>query len=915
MGWLENLAVGARFSTLGKVARAAVHRSDWPEGESRNERSIENMLRLVDQKQKKGQVWLEKRPDVREILADLLGVSAESLDPGLQEPDGPADPRVELKELREARPIDLRKESLYPGIPEEVLEPSEWGRSWWFANAGAGKTIVGKWLEARKLATWLRGDRLADVIPLLPATGPVYIEIARPDTTDATRWAEDLEERDVCVAAPFLPVPLDEVMDVAGQRKEWETAPEEERDEEEKPELDAAWTWIKTPPRDEWVEDLIRWVGERMRPGGGFNADAVLEFVQAGPWSGILDTPGEYIGICGVFEHLGAERLASASAEEFAVSFLASRIERPDLGAPTMWTPKDLFRLISGCVEGAMVNSGVEDTFMSEQALKEWMPADSLPAGDDSALLRLADVPAPSLADLDAARRRARPTAGGAIRELHRLHLLEKSGEGTVSLRPMWLALVAAQPAIERLIAEPDRGLGRLLLRPKAAPWPLKALRDHFLREEEEDPWPDAGWKLIERVVGSLQWSDAASVAVLEALFQAVGIALLDVEMPADAVTLRRLWDAQMRLAVNRYTNAPPQPRVFELERDSGGWENGWYVAALSISERLTGAGMAPPTSALAPWTADAFPELADQLLWALDWTCSAGTRGGRGTSDDAASPDFLDDAWRLAGRIYRRFGVPTGVPVPRTLFAPFSFVEAIKLGKTPLWSGRVDLASTWDVLARVADDDGLAIEAVLDALWRAKDEHGHAALLMHHTIPEQWRRRLWAALPRDVFAAGFNSSNFQIHSMPWTFLLPVHWDVVVDAWRADKNRRSFDGVEHLPESHARIVVRERLPGVWRRDVYDGIWERYPAMCVEEAVAELLTPPLPGEPEGAIWRTPSGRVGEVVKAVEPHLATILADPTTRAHLARWARYEVAGRGQHWEEAWRLLNAAEPCDAD
>ena len=462
MGWLEDLATGARFASLGKLARAAVEREDWPEEETRNPRSIENLLRLVDQKQRKGQVWLDNRAEVKAVLADLLNVSPESLDPGLLEQDGPADPRVELKELREARPIDLRKDKLYPGIPEEVLDPSQWTRTWWLAYTGAGKTLVGKWLEARRLATFLRGDRLADVLPHVPGSGAVYIELRAPDTTDAARWAADLAGNDVrvCVAAPFLPVPLPELVEVAQERQEWASLDEDERAEDE-PEVAAGWEWVKTPPKDEWVEDLIRWVGERMKEGGGFDVDGALDIVGRKWFASWLATPGDYIGVCGVIEKFGAKRfLDGLEVDQVVTTFLESRMERTDLAGRGAWTPRDLWRLICGCVEGAIVHSGTEDTFTSEQALRQWLPADALPPGDDAVLRSLVDSPPTSMNEVAAVLRRARPTAEGAVRELLRLHLLEPVGEGSVVLRPTWLTLLAAQPAMQKLVEDPARGLG-----------------------------------------------------------------------------------------------------------------------------------------------------------------------------------------------------------------------------------------------------------------------------------------------------------------------------------------------------------------------------------------------------------------------------------------------------------------------
>ncbi len=917
MGWFEDLAKGARYSTLGKLARAAVAHEDWPSDESRNERSVENMLRLVDQRKRKGQVWLDNRPEVKEVLAILLNVSPEGLDPGLVEADGPADPRVELKELREARPIDLRRDDLYPGIPAEVLNPSAWGRTWWLAYAGAGKTLVGRWLEARRLAVYLRGERLADVIPLIPATGAVYVELTTPDSTDATRWAAELDGRGVCVAAPFVPVPMDEVVGVAQQRQEWEEMSEDERDEDAEPALPSGWEWVKTPPKEDWIDDLVHWVAARMRAGGGFDAAAVLKFVKAGGWDAILATPGDYIGICGVVEALGVDGLEDAVAEQVAVRFLDSRVTRPDLGAPTSWRSKDLFRLISGCVEGAMIHSGTEDTFTSEQALKRWLNPDALPPGDDSALLKLADVASPSLEDLEAAKRRARPSIDGAVRELFRLHLLEPIGEGAVALRPTWLALVAAQPAMQRLIDEPQRGLGKLLLRPKAAKWPLKTLRDSLIPDEEEDHAAAAvggsasGWRVAELAVELLDYAAPESVALLEATFQAVGIALLDPEVPTAPGVLHRLWESQMRLSVDRYNNSAPQPRIFAVDREAGGWENGWYIACLSISERLHLAGIELPAGPLSPWAAATLPEFAEHAVWAFDRACTTAGRTSRRGENEADPPDFLMDAWRLAGRVYRKFGVPSNAHSGRTIYAPFLLFDAIRAGQTPVWDGRIDQPYLLDALETLARDEGLDMPVVLEHLWRAKAAHGGPTFGPGTELSEEWTKRVWSQLPPEVLREHRLSWLPHYAGLPWDALTAEHWEIILDWWGGEGAHHEKRGIEHVPEAQARRVARERLGGGFHPEVYEVLWSRFPTMCVEEAVADLVAPAPAGSPDAVLWRTPDARVGDVVAAARVRLAEIVNAPAARLQLVRWAHLQCSRRGPHWLTAWNLLTEVAP----
>ena len=909
MAWFEDLAKGAGYSTLGKLARAAVVRGDWPAEETRNDRSVENMLRLLDQGQRKGQVWLDKREELKNVLADLLNVSSEALDPGLQDVEAPADPRVELKELREAKPIDLRKESLYPGIPEEVFDPTKWRRSWWLAQSGAGKTLVGKWLQANRRATFLRCETLGDVLPQMPETGAVYIELSLPDATDVTRWAEQLDGRQVCVAAPFLPAPVPEVVETESAHQDWQAVEWGEVKPDE-PQFAAGWDGIQTPPKEAWVENLIRWVGARMKEGGGFDVGGALAIVHTNGFDDVLATPGDYIGLCGVIEKLGIKRvLESVETEQLAFAFLESRLERTDLPGRSARTPKDLWRLICGCVEGAIVNSGTVDRFPSEQVLRQWLPVDALPAAYDREELQIVDSLPLKMQDVLLRETRS---VDGAILELRRLHLLEPIGGGVVVLRPNWITGIAAQRALRELLSTPERGLGKVLLFPRAVERALCTLRDLFIPgEDDRGELVELGWKLVDNVVSAVRRDDAESVAVLEAVFQGLGVALLDAKIPARLSDLQRLWDKQMSLTVNRFKSAPPQPRIFEVERDSMGWECGWYVAALSISERLAYGGSAPPAGPLAPWSAVVMPEFADQVVSALERVCIFPTRSARDGHEIANPPDFVLDAWRLAGRLYRRFGSATSAPSARMVNAPFALFEAIKRNEVATWEGRLDHVYFWDVLSELATDEGLGMDDVIAALWQARDSQNQMVLHNYAPLPDVWRKKVWKLLPPEVLKSALKDKIFQHDGIAWQELQAGHWDVIIEQWRAIPlgQPRTLCGIEHIPEARARIVIRERLGGAFNDRGYQLLWDRFPSLCTEEAVLDLADPNTSHATLGVLWCTPNARLKGVIEATSLRLPEILANPDTRLHLVRWSRYQCSKRGEHWRMAWQLLNEA------
>ena len=928
MAWLEDLASAARISSLGKLAKAAIEHDDWPDVETDNYRSVENLLRFVDQKTKKGQVWLDNRPAVREVLADILGVSPESLDPGSVEPDGPADPRVDLKELRDARPIDLRKEELFPGIPREVFSPAAWGLSWWLAPAGAGKTVVGRWLEARREATFLRGDRWSDVRDRIPEEGAVYIELSLPDSDERARFPEGLEGRNICVAAPFLPVPPESVAGMkprreslfkveaprSGLRLDGLFLPREPACDETAVEESTLWRRVDGDPKEEWIEDLIRWVGTRMKAGGGFDVEGALEVVRRRFFATSLATPGDYIGVCGVIEKVGVKRLlAGVEIEQLVFAFLESRLERADLAGRHAWTAKAVWSLVQGCVEGAVVHSADHGTFPSEVVLKSWLPDDSLPDGDDGGLRRIVDEPGLSLKEIESIRSRAKPSRDGACRELFRLHLLEPCGEGTLALRPSWIVPLARQKVFDRLIAAPGRGLGEVLLRPQVAGLVLPEIAASLSARGAPDAQAQAAperWEVVRWAIEALRPEDPASVALLEACFQATGVSLLERTQDAPLDLLRRLWAAQMGVSLHAFSNGPPRPRLFRAEGAGPGWEQAWEIACLAISERLHDCGMPVGPPSVAPWGADPMPEFADRLVWGLDRVC---VLHGSGYDRRLELAPFLKDAWRLAGRLFRSCGPPENRHAADLLFAPFGLFAAMKSGAHPVWSGWLSHEYQLEALAALAEDEELATEEVLAALWRCRP-HGSETVLRYdlsqHLSPT-WRCRLWGALPPDVLATTLRPWVEQEKGIAWEALLPAQWDTILDIWR-EGGVRGRHGLAHIPEHHAQRMLREHLFGEDTDRAPRALWQRFPALCVEASVHELVHAEVWPSPVGnALWRVPPELVARVIERTAPHLAQIRSKEVTRHQITVWAHQVCAARGPHWRAAWALLAEIDP----
>lgn len=930
MGWLASMAKETGHNTFGKLARAAVQHAAWPSDETGNERSLENLLRLIDRSDQKGLIWLDNRPAVRDVLADLLSVSAETLDPRLSEVGQGPPRRIELAELREARPLDLQHEALFPGIPDAVLRPDEWGLCWWCAPAGAGKTIAGQWLEARRKAVFLRGDRWSDVARKIPDRGAVYIELTSPDSSDDVRFPAGLEGRNVCVAAPFLPVPAAVAGRMPAKRDrlldfgldDAEPAPGSGFETVDGAALapSTAWRRLVADPKEEWVEPLIRWVGDRMAPGGGFEIDSALQLVRKRFFATSLVTPGDYIGVCGVIEKRSAKgMLAGVTIEQLALAFLDSRGERSDLAGRHTWPSAVLWRLFVGCVEGAAVHGTAYAPFPSELALRGWLPSDSLPLGDESAAQRILDDPSLTIDEVAAIRRQARPSPEGAAKELFRLHLLEPCGEGAVALRPAWLVPLAREQAFGRLIEQPSRGLGEVLLQPQAAASVLLLMCTSIANAGKAgNPGggdaPAADLNLVRWSISHLDVADPASVAVVEGCFQAVGVALLDQGVTLPDADLQALWVAQMRVAMQTAAVGLPRPRLLAVKESTPAWEGAWEVACLTISERLHRAGLLAEPTCLAPWGAAALPEFTERLSWGLRARCLPGDEEGAGASSGPSAP--LLNTWRLVGRLYRSFGDRAFTPGFTQLTLPFEVLDAARSGGGPP-SGQwwVTSEAQLDIIERLAADVGVGMDGVLSLLWRVRPGAGAAGFSyqMLAKLTPKWRERVWAALPPELLREELRGWIESGQPLAWSALLPAHWDVILDSWHSGVGHTRH-GLAAIPAPHARRMFAERLFGHDTRNGPGTIWGRFPDIGVDESIRELVEPPETWAAQtggSALWCAPSAQVGRIVEGVRPHLQAVLAHETARRQLVHWAHWNCGQRGDHWREAWKLLVEVDP----
>ena len=305
MGWLRQLMLESEppIRSFGALARAALGSPLWPKDASVQPRSLAAVFSKLDR-----QVdleWLTDRPTVQQVLVALLGCSPSEL-PGASRPSSPADEaRVRLADLPYARGLDLRVEPPPPGPPVQVLSPSRWGRVWWHAPSGSGRSLVGRYLRARGQADFMDVLCAQDVPGSIPE-GPVFLELH--GLGPASLLHPVLQDR-CCVAAPFWP----EQAGIDGE----------------------GFVRVPSASPTQFLPALVDWVAQRLPSDTRFESQAALAWLleEACPL-GLIDSPGAALGLCGLLDEQGVSALRGQGLSGLAGAFVLGRLARVGSRSP-----------------------------------------------------------------------------------------------------------------------------------------------------------------------------------------------------------------------------------------------------------------------------------------------------------------------------------------------------------------------------------------------------------------------------------------------------------------------------------------------------------------------------------------------------------------------------------------------------
>jgi hypothetical protein len=565
VGWLRDLMLSGQppYRSFGALARAALSHAAWPETVHAQPRSLATTFSKLDRDTELD--WLSDRPDVQRVLSELLGCAVADVQAGVaagpQHPDR-AIRRLRLDDLRYARALDLVDEPLPPGIPDAVLHPDGWGRLWWLAASGAGRTLVGRWLAARGLAVFAPGASFEAVRSRAATRSPLFVEVSTPGAAPPSR------DR-ICVAAPFPPPPGD------------------------------GWTIVESPSVDAYLPGLVEWVGERLESDGHFEPERAERWLRAAPLArGDIDGLGTALGLCGLVDELGVRSLENRSLPEAGRRYLERRLAewRRNEGGDTAGVERRAFDLLVGIVSRTLTDD--DRPWNVARSFDEWLeliPPEHRHGADlDWLKLSLPQVDAairPS--DVDRAARRLPPGAYRIVRALRGARILCAAGdEDRLLLAPRWLGVVAQREAARRLSAASPFEWGEALARPHAAARIRAALLE---RVQGGDTAP------LDAVLELGEDENPAYVLALESAFVVAGLATLGgLELSGDLA--EDLFGEQARLWI-ALPGRLPRPRLLDDEALAG-----WYLAALVLGEQTSGR----VGRALLPWSAESELPLAE---------------------------------------------------------------------------------------------------------------------------------------------------------------------------------------------------------------------------------------------------------------------------------------------------------------
>ncbi len=834
MGWLRDLMQQAPtpVRSLGDLSRSALRSSDWPSDTKMQPRSLAALFSKLDRDQELD--WLGDRPGAQVALAKALGASLEDIRSRVKRrQEGSGGQLTRLRALPAARAISLLEEPLFPGIPSEVLEPAHFDRLYWVAPSGAGRSLVGRYLEARGLARFVRATNWVEARAKLPLQGAVFVELEAPEAAPLIETPADLR---VCVASPRPPPP-------------------------------GRFRVVHSPDPETFLPALVAWVAERLPQDGRFEPARVLAWLRREPLErGVIDGPGAALGLCGVADELGPRALAEGLDQvvrRYAQARFTSSLD-PDAPYAAFFRKNGYGTLVALVRRLLSEDSAPWDAPRPRERWLTLVPEELQREADvDWLKMTLGTGPgALRSTDLERAARKLPPGAFRVIRCFEQAGFLEASGADELKLGPRFVARTLLSEAVAALAAGSPIEWGTALLEGSAQ----RELEAHVLERARS-----TNGASLEPLLETSAPENLYYVGALELGFVAAGLALLEGAEP-NAELRESLFDDQLELMLE-LPDELPFPRVLRGEPHQRAERHGlWLLSALAPSEELPKHARKHPL--LRPWRQSSvdvrFGALLDRVALAL----SAPQLG-----QAAALGVFA-----MIGRLRSDVGALVGVDTPHELELPAVIVEEAMHGVltwptvSSLGRGRPGLLiAATRAGAITLDVPWAAVARAVGLAWDSAERPAeHADFLLPESDPEGL---FWAHIPRELLRPLLADARDK--PMPFERLRDEPWAAIHDAVLEGSLAPSPQIVKHAPESVLDSWLGRRGLEPFEGAALGALFERLPERLLRVLSLHFETPKLAEAPQivELLAELPSPLLERALEAAEDKPLLRLPGPT------------------------------------
>ena len=903
MGWLEERSKNRGFRSLRDLAVKMSETSAWPK--NRRVESVANRLRAADKGNDlawwngKGEKLVAPLAEVLDLdQSDLLELLA-SATPA----SGTRPPLWRFDVFPTLQPLDLRHE-MFPGIPSQIARPGgpHARRTWWTAPPGAGKTLVGQWLETQ------HGWRVQSVARWQDILWPggrasAYVELKSVENITPADIKGIPPDVKLCIASPHRPQVqlLAQPVSLDGDST---SVTMNNLDMRPGASPFAEFELVDTPPASSWTTDLIVWAAKRVRQGGGLDGPRVEHLLRQSDVS--FDTPGELIGFLSMVEEVGVAQLEAKKPDpqRWIREWLKPQLDRPDLGhaANSHHLLKKSGVKMMIVMERNRLKGGLPRELLAEQ-WAQLLPSDAAPSIDPEHLRAIVDSGQDDALEQIRAALHADPAL--IIAALQSVGILAPMSASRFALRPAWVARVLEQLAFEQLVASTPDDIGALLLFEPTADHTVDSLRAEVCAKN---------YAAVTACVDMSAFPVAEQVAALNGAFRALGLALLDGASPPSEL-LRKAWTSQIRFVARRYDNLPPVP-MLSIASDQR-WYGMWSLCTLAISHALH-QDHATPASELSPW-----PQLpADQdertrCIEALE-------RIGAEVDPLSGRPlnlSYRNAAYRLGGELLKCNGIvrrgweALAVQLP-DLLVDFALGAAPSLSddeRTSLCQLRFGV----EALEAVCQRRDVPLHRVLASCW---EQWAHAP---DRSPPIAWLqaeredllpvvRELWGAapdvLPGALYEALRRFADRPERFTPWQWLRPPQWRDWLRHRRKPDLYSYEDAWRWIPESVALETLRAS-DGPETSTARQVLWQRFGNALiglVDDLATDATSNAIVYE---LVWSAPNQLRPALVARAHTWLSTPKQFPATHPWVSHWLIHMLEERTPGWREAYVVLQSS------